>query len=135
MRLTITNLDHIVFNVSDVDASIAFYRDVLGLSIERLDDFRASKVEFPSVRIDANTIIDLFPPAMHGAREGNGSNVNHVALAVAEDAEAIAAFFADRGLALLRFSPQNVGARGTGAAYYTHDPDGNTIELRTYQRK
>jgi catechol 2,3-dioxygenase-like lactoylglutathione lyase family enzyme len=52
--------DHIVLNVADIDRSLNFYTEVLGLPGERVDEFKAGKVRFPSVRINAATIIDLF---------------------------------------------------------------------------
>ena len=58
---TITEMDHIVLTVQDMDKVMGFYTDVLGLKPERLDAFRQGKVPFPSVRINADTIIDLFP--------------------------------------------------------------------------
>ena len=60
-RIKITDLDHIVLNVGDIEQSLKFYTEVLGLSGERVDEFKAGKVGFPSVRINAGTIIDLFP--------------------------------------------------------------------------
>ena len=57
----ITAMDHIVLNVPDIDRSLAFYIDVLGLEPERLEEFRQGKVPFPSVRVSAETVIDLFP--------------------------------------------------------------------------
>ncbi len=62
-RIKVTELDHIVLNVSDIDRSLKFYTEVLGLQPERLDEFKAGKVGFPSVRINGDTIIDLFPIA------------------------------------------------------------------------
>jgi len=60
-RIKITDLDHIVLNVDDIEQSLKFYTEILGLSGERVDEFKAGKVGFPSVRINAATIIDLFP--------------------------------------------------------------------------
>jgi catechol 2,3-dioxygenase-like lactoylglutathione lyase family enzyme len=60
-RIKVTELDHIVLNVSDIERSLKFYTEVLGLQAERLDEFKAGKVGFPSVRINGDTIIDLFP--------------------------------------------------------------------------
>jgi catechol 2,3-dioxygenase-like lactoylglutathione lyase family enzyme len=60
-RIKITELDHIVLNVGDIHRSLKFYIEVLGLQPERLDEFKAGKVGFPSVRINGDTIIDLFP--------------------------------------------------------------------------
>ena len=60
-RIKITELDHIVLNVGDIHRSLKFYIEVLGLQAERLEEFKAGKVGFPSVRINGDTIIDLFP--------------------------------------------------------------------------
>src|SRR5437867_11222909 len=54
-------MDHIVLNVPDIARSLALYTDVLRLEPERLDEFRRGEVRFPSVRISADTVIDLFP--------------------------------------------------------------------------
>ena len=40
-RIKVTELDHIVLNVGDIDRSLKFYTDVLGLQPERLDEFKA----------------------------------------------------------------------------------------------
>jgi hypothetical protein len=60
-KFKITALDHIVLNVGDIDRALQFYTGVLGLAGERVEQFRAGKVGFPSVRINDATIIDLFP--------------------------------------------------------------------------
>ena len=43
----ISAMDHIVLNVPDINRSLAFYMDVLGLEPERLDQFRRGEVPFP----------------------------------------------------------------------------------------
>ena len=58
---TITAMDHIVLNVQDMPRVLDFYINVLGLQGERLEEFQQGKVPFPSVRINADTLIDLFP--------------------------------------------------------------------------
>ena len=60
-RIKITEMDHIVLNVSDIERSLTFYTEVLGLKGERVEEFKSGKVGFPSVRINDGTIIDLFP--------------------------------------------------------------------------
>ena len=51
--------DHLVLVCTDVERSLAWYLDELGLAPERVDEWRAGEVPFPSVRINADTIIDL----------------------------------------------------------------------------
>lgn len=117
-------LDHIVLNVADTERSLAWYRDRLGLQPERVDEWRRGEVFFPSVRIDAHTIVDLF------AQERGGENLDHVCVVVEDvDLDALAEseeFDVVRG-------PVDVwGALGMGRSVYVKDPDGNTVELRTY---
>jgi catechol 2,3-dioxygenase-like lactoylglutathione lyase family enzyme len=117
-------LDHVVLLSSDVDRSIVWYRDHLGLGVERLEEWRRGEVLFPSLRLDEATIIDVF------AGERTGQNVDHVCLVVeGVDLDELAAsdeFEVASG-------PSEVwGARGMGRSVYVRDPDGNTVELRTY---
>ncbi len=46
--IKITELDHIVLNVRDIDRSLAFYTQVLGLKGERVQQFKEGKIGFPS---------------------------------------------------------------------------------------
>jgi catechol 2,3-dioxygenase-like lactoylglutathione lyase family enzyme len=69
-------IDHIALNVDDVDRSLAFYHEALGLDIERIDDFRAGKVGFPSVRVTSQTVIDLMPGEPPFVRAGSHSTTS-----------------------------------------------------------
>src|SRR5712692_7846073 len=76
-QLRITAMDHIVLNVSDIDRSLAFYINVLGLKGERVDQFRRGEVGFPSVRISDTTLIDLMKVETPPLTEGASRNLNH----------------------------------------------------------
>ena len=83
------DLDHIALNVRDMDSMLRFYIAVLGLKPERLDLYRKRKAPFPSVRVNADTIIDLFPAEMWQGKLGTrsrkpkpDSRLNHVCLAI-----------------------------------------------------
>ena len=56
----ITEMDHIVLRNKDVEVSLKFYTEVLGLQAERVAEWKAGDVRFPSARINADTIIDFF---------------------------------------------------------------------------
>jgi catechol 2,3-dioxygenase-like lactoylglutathione lyase family enzyme len=131
--LQIRGLDHLVLNVADVRRSVAFYRDVLGLGIERLEDWQAGRVGFPSVRVSADTIIDLVEVGAAAAPAGEWSNLNHFCLVVADATlEPIVAHLAAHGVAVHTGPARRWGARGSGVSIYLRDPDANEIELRTY---
>ncbi len=121
----VEGLDHVVLLCEDVERSLLWWTDQLGLVGERVDEWRAGTVLFPSVRIDASTIIDLLPGVPEGA------NMDHLCLVVdpATDLEALAA----SGDFDVEVGPIEVfGARGMGRSVYVRDPDGHRVELRTY---
>jgi catechol 2,3-dioxygenase-like lactoylglutathione lyase family enzyme len=117
----VTGLDHVVVNSADIERSLTFYCDVLGLEPVRVDEWRRGEVFFPSVRVNAATIIDLFPA------ERTGENVNHFCLVVDDDIDALVARFPEGSRHEGLF-----GARGYASSLYVADPDGNTVELRRY---
>ena len=58
--VNITEMDHIVLRTRDVEQSLRFYTEVLGMQPERVEQWRAGEVRFPSARLNADTIIDFF---------------------------------------------------------------------------
>ncbi|HLG70630.1 MAG TPA: VOC family protein [Chloroflexota bacterium] len=124
--MRITALDHIVLNVADVERSLSFYSDKLGLPAERVDIWREGKVGFPSVRVNEHTIIDLVrqPPS--------GNNLAHFCLVADGEIEAVKEELVARGVTIDRDPGKRSGARGDGLSFYLHDPDGNEVEIRCY---
>jgi catechol 2,3-dioxygenase-like lactoylglutathione lyase family enzyme len=136
-RITVTELDHIVLNVRNIDRSLEFYINVLGLTPERLDEFRAGKVGFPSVRINQETIIDLFPiPKGESVQKNDGKregNLNHFCMVIGqEDFAGIVDYLKEKEIAVREGPVSRWGARGRATSVYFLDPDGNEIELRCY---
>lgn len=124
--MSVRGIDHIVLAVADVERSLAWYTEMLGLDGVRVDAWRRREVPFPSVRIDEGTIIDLF------ARERTGTNMDHLCLVVdAADVDAVAG---DPRFTVVDGPVWRFGARGDGWSVYVLDPDGNTVELRAYDR-
>jgi len=127
-------MDHIVLNVTDLEAMLAFYTEVLQLQSERLDEYRQGVVPFPSVRLNADTVIDLFPQSLwqKTAPPGSGRhNLNHLCLALAKsDWHALDERLQGRGVAITAGPVPRWGAHGTGTSIYFNDPEGNQIEAR-----
>lgn len=135
--ITVTELDHIVLNVRDVDRSLAFYTGVLGLKAERVHEFREGKVGFPSARINEHTIIDLFPLKDAAVKEGKGEkasgNLNHFCLVIGkEDFSGIVDYLRGHGIPIRQGPISRWGARGRAMSVYFLDPDGNEVEIRCY---
>jgi catechol 2,3-dioxygenase-like lactoylglutathione lyase family enzyme len=122
--MRVHELDHIVLDVADVERSLAWYTGLLGLEGDRVDEWRAGTVPFPSVRIHAGCIIDLF------RADRTGENMNHLCLVVDRaDVDAVAG---DERFTVIDGPGPRYGARGMGWSIYVVDPDGNTVELRSY---
>lgn len=136
--IKITELDHIVLNVRDIDRSLAFYTQVLGLKGERVQEFREGKVGFPSVRINEHTIIDLslFKGDEAAAKKAGGKtqgNLNHFCLVVEkEDFSGIVEYLKGHSVSIQQGPISRWGARGRATSVYFLDPDGNEIEIRCY---
>jgi len=130
-------MDHIVLNVEDDEKMIAFYSEVLQLSTERLGEYRAGDVPFPSLRLNGDTIIDLFPKRLwqKAARQGEGrENLNHFCIAVSKaDWDSLAQRLEASGIPLERGPVRLWGAQGMGTAIYFRDPENNLIEARHYE--
>lgn len=123
--IRVIGLDHIVLNTANVDDMLAFYTNVLGLEGVRVDEWRRGEVPFPSVRVDATTLIDL----MSGER--SGVNLDHLCLVIESvDLDQLAA----GGVVDVARGPLDglFGAQGYARSLYINDPDGNLIELRSY---
>ena len=120
----VVELDHVVLNVADAERSLRFYVDDLGLAPVRVEEWRNGEVLFPSVRVNAGTILDLLEVAR------TGETADHVCLVVEPiDLEALKA---SGRFEVVDGPARRFGARGEGTSLYVRDPDGNTVELRHY---
>jgi catechol 2,3-dioxygenase-like lactoylglutathione lyase family enzyme len=122
--IRVTGFDHVVLNVEDVERSLSFYCDELGLKPERVEEWRNKEVFFPSVRIDQHTLIDLLQVPR------TGENANHICLVV--DPADFDAIKVGGRFDVVDGPDVRWGARGDATSLYVKDPDGNVVELRYY---
>lgn len=117
-------LDHIVLVVGDVERSLDWYQQHLGLAGVRIAEWRRGEAPFPSLRVTESTIIDLVP----GERT-DGGHLDHICFVVGrDDLEALS----DRSdLTIIDQGPR-YGAQGEGQSIYVKDPDDLTVEIRAY---
>lgn len=124
-------IDHVVLRVTDLDRSVAFYRDVLGLSVDRVREnlgmvhMRAG----PSLvdLVDVNSRLGQLGGAPPGAE---GRNMDHLCIQVAAfDPETVRAELQAKGVTVGEIR-RRYGANGEEVTVYLTDPDGNGLELR-----
>jgi len=124
-------IDHLVLRVTNLDAMIAFYTNVLGCTLER------SEPDLGLYQLRAgSSLIDLVPvdsPLGHagGAAPGHeGRNMDHFCLRIEPFNEAalrvhLRSAGVEAGAVESRF-----GSEGRGPSIYIFDPEGNTVELK-----
>jgi len=89
------------------------------------------------VRINSETIIDLFPAKDSVENRGNtgkaNGNLNHFCMVVGqEDFAGIVDYLNANGIMIREGPISRWGARGRATSVYFLDPEGNEIELRCY---
>jgi glyoxylase I family protein len=129
--LRITQMDHLVLRVTDLRAMMRFYIDVLGCTLEKVQE----NIGLWQLRA-GNALIDLVPVdgplgKKGGAPAGKEArNLDHFCLQVEPfDGEAIIAHLKQQGC-----DPGPIesryGANGQGPSIYVPDPEGNMVELK-----
>ena len=132
----LTAMDHIVLNVRDMGGVLDFYQNVLGLPAERLAEFRRGEVPFPSVRVNDDTVIDLFPVAETDHEMPERSDLNHFCLVLsAEDMAPMMAHLGAHGVKIEEGPVPRWGAHGNGTSIYFRDPESRYIEVRCYEHR
>tara|TARA_B100000378_G_scaffold90747_1_gene71752 strand:+ start:587 stop:1030 length:444 start_codon:yes stop_codon:yes gene_type:complete len=129
----ITEMDHIVLRNKDVEVSLKFYTKVLGLQAERIDEWRAGEVRFPSARINADTIIDFFGTDQEPIGKEGDKNQDHYCMVIEPtDMEELKSKFEAMGVEIQAGPGKRWGSHGDGISLYIYDPDDNVVELRHY---
>jgi len=129
--ITIRDIDHVVLRATDMTRMQAFYCEVLGCTVEKVQE-RIGLVQLRAGRC----LIDLVDVDGELGRKGGAApgrdchNIDHVCLRVEPfDAEVIARHLRSHGI-----EPGEVvsryGAEGDGPSMYITDPQGNTVELK-----
>jgi catechol 2,3-dioxygenase-like lactoylglutathione lyase family enzyme len=129
--LKVVDADHTNFRVKDLDASLGFYWDVLGLEPFGLEEYRRGERPIVSLRVTEHFILHLAPDPEF--ERGSTGGYDHLALEV-EDAEPdeLAEYLRKAGVEVEKQFESISGARGEGPALYVRDPDGYRIELKFY---
>ena len=126
----VLGLDHIILDVEDLDQSVAFYRDQLGL------EYRGRSGSFEVMLITPDLALDLRAAAAPVSRH----------LAFRMDRATLDATFRrlrDSGIpygdgpsnpANMRGPGRSSGVHGMTDSVYFHDPSGHLLEILTYQQ-
>jgi catechol 2,3-dioxygenase-like lactoylglutathione lyase family enzyme len=123
----IDRIDHLVLTVEDLDRTIAFYVDVLGMTEATFGSGRKSLL-FGSSKINLHERGREFEPKAATPTPGSAD----VCLIVDDSLEWVVSELAAIGIAVEEGPVPRTGARGPITSVYIRDPDGNLIELSNY---
>jgi catechol 2,3-dioxygenase-like lactoylglutathione lyase family enzyme len=129
--LKVVGADHTNFRVRDLDASLGFYRDVLGLEPFGLEEYHRGERPIVSLRVTEQFILHLTPDPEF--ERGSTGGYDHLALVV-EDAkpDELAEHLRKSDVEVEKQFESISGALGEGPALYVRDPDGYRVELKFY---
>ena len=117
----VTGINELVLEVADIDAAARFYTEVLGLPVQARSEERVW------VLAGEGTRIGLWTPQV-GIAGGQGGAHVHYALHIAEsDYDGAVARLQGHG-----YDPHEEDFEENGRAAYVEDPDGNVVELWTW---
>jgi catechol 2,3-dioxygenase-like lactoylglutathione lyase family enzyme len=121
--MKLTGLDHIVLCVADVERTLGFYEEILGM--QRREErpgkwslhFGANKISLQ----DARSAPELARPTVPGS--GN------FCVLTDEPVERLADALRARGIEVVAGPAEREGATGKILSVYFRDPDGNLVEV------
>ena len=121
-------LDHVMLRVMDLNRSLAFYRDTLGMQVLRQVDYEAGQFTNVFLSFDANTESSLELTYNWHQTEAyeKGRVFGHLALMV-DDVHATVAALEQAGVRIK--TPPKQMVHGTRTIAFVLDPDDNLIEL------
>ncbi|CAN5561412.1 VOC family protein [soil metagenome] len=130
---TVIGLEHVNIKSRDIQRSIDFYSEVLGLRLVRLDRDDSGEIRFAALRA-GDALIDIQPDSSDDW-DAKRSGFNHMALLIEPaDLEAVAARCRELDIPITEGPVARQGAYGMGQALYIQDPDGHGIELKHYEQ-
>jgi methylmalonyl-CoA/ethylmalonyl-CoA epimerase len=129
-----TKINHIALAVTDMEAALAFWRDALGLPLDRLEDVPAESARvafFPA----GDTEIELVQPTttdsgLAAYLEKRGPGMHHICVEV-DDIAAMMAQLRERGIELINESHR---VREDGIFYaFVHPKSTHGVLVELYQ--
>jgi len=123
--MEIKSIDHIVIPVSDIDKSIHFYTEILGMEVDTSNQRFA--VKFGNQKINLHVGKAQFLPAAKHPTFGSAD----ICLLAEGNIEEIKNEVTLKGIEIEVGVVQRQGAQGAIRSIYFRDPDGNLVEVST----
>lgn len=133
--VTITGIDHIVINVSDLPRAAQWYARVLGAELHEFDpgDGRAvrTSLRIGSQKINLRPVGADIADWFTAGRAAAGSD--DICFLTTATPEAVVAHLRACGVPIVEGPVSRQGARGILRSVYCRDPDGSLVEIASYE--
>ena len=122
--MRIDRIDHFVLTVASIEATCAFYRDVLGMEVVTFAGRRRA-LSFGAQKINLHEVGREFEPKAARPTAGSGD----FCLIADTPLEEVIAHLQARGIAIEEGPVNRTGATGPIRSVYFRDPDDNLVEI------
>ena len=131
MRFTVDRIDHIVLNVTDVDITAAWYQRVLGMEREDFGPHNRTALKFGGQKINLRPHDhDVYSWPTGTTHEPGAGDLCFI---TAVPPDEVIGHLHEFGVAIIQGPIERAGALGPIQSVYCRDPDGNLVEISSYQ--
>lgn len=124
--MKITQLDHFVLTVKNIEKTVSFYTSVLGMKKEVFGEGRVA-LKFGNQKINLHTCDSNIQPSAIKATPGSADLCFLIDSPLSEAMTQVQSY----GIEIIAGPVQRTGATGKILSFYLRDPDGNLIEIAT----
>ncbi|QCJ45629.1 VOC family protein [Haloprofundus sp. MHR1] len=134
MDISVVDVDHVAIRVSDIDRTLSFYRDLLGMEVRDRERFESGEVPYVAV-VAGGRHIHLVP-----TDDDIDVGGEHICLLLRSnemeteaEIETLLSELREEGVEVEEGEPyKRYGAYGRDWAAYVRDPDGRRVELKLH---
>jgi catechol 2,3-dioxygenase-like lactoylglutathione lyase family enzyme len=126
--MKITNLDHFVLTVKNLNKTVHFYCDVLGMEKEVFEDGRIA-LKYGNQKINLHQVGNEFEPKAANSIPGSAD----MCFVTKTELKIAMRRVRDKGIEIIEGPVTRAGAKGLIESFYFRDPDENLIEVSNYK--
>ncbi|PLY10784.1 MAG: VOC family virulence protein [Arcobacter sp.] len=125
--IKINHLDHLVLTVKDINKTVEFYTQILGMEKEI---FKGSRIalKYGNQKINLHELGNEFEPKAYNVKEGSAD----LCFIVDTKIEDVKEFLESQGIEIIEGIVPRTGAISNIKSIYIRDPDMNLVELSNY---
>lgn len=123
--LKLSTLDHLVLTVANIDKSVQFYQQVLGMGVETFGSEGRTALTFGEQKINLHASKSPFRPHAKHPTPGSAD----LCFITVQPLQEIVLWVIGCGVEIIEGPVTRTGATGRISSIYLRDPDGNLIEI------